>query len=108
MANFGISEKIGKIETFISENLKIFGYDLNFLVQDYGHVASDRKLHPIRFSSHTIDRTLNQLDWVTNQAKSRNDNFTQNLGQARGHILLATTAPKLSSHSCHGSDITCK
>ena len=33
MANFGISEKIEKIETFISENLKIFGYDLNFLTQ---------------------------------------------------------------------------
>ena len=32
MANFGISEKIEKIETFISENLKIFGYDLNFLI----------------------------------------------------------------------------
>ena len=29
MANFGISEKI---ETFISENFKIFGYDLNFLM----------------------------------------------------------------------------
>ena len=27
LANFGISEKI---ETFISENLKIFGYDFNF------------------------------------------------------------------------------
>ena len=32
MANFGISEKIEKIETFISENLKIFGYDLNILI----------------------------------------------------------------------------
>ena len=32
MASFGIGEKIEKIETFISENLKIFGYDLNFLI----------------------------------------------------------------------------
>ena len=32
MAIFGISEKIEKIETFISENLKIFGYDFNFLI----------------------------------------------------------------------------
>ena len=30
MANFGVSEKI---ETFISENLKILGYDLNFLTR---------------------------------------------------------------------------
>ena len=32
LANFGINEKIEKIETFISENLKIFGYDLNILI----------------------------------------------------------------------------
>ena len=30
LANFAISEKI---ETFISENLKIFGYDVNFLTR---------------------------------------------------------------------------
>ena len=33
LANFGVSEKIEKIETFTSEDLKIFGYDLNFLTQ---------------------------------------------------------------------------
>ena len=33
MANFGISGEIEKIETFISENLEIFGYDLNFLTR---------------------------------------------------------------------------
>ena len=31
--NFGMSEKSEKIEPFISENLKIFGYDLNFLTR---------------------------------------------------------------------------
>ena len=51
-------------------------------------------------STHTIDRAPNQLDRVPDQVNFWNDNCTQ--------MLLATTAPRLISHLCHGSDATCE
>ena len=45
--------------------------DVQTVASNFGdQISGDRQLHPIRSSSHTIDRAPNQLDWVTDQVKS--------------------------------------
>ena len=64
MANFGISEKIEKIETSISENLKIFGYDLNFLIWTPLTRGEDQES---KICLNTLLKLTNQIEALASQ-----------------------------------------
>ena len=65
LGNFGISEKIEKIETFISENLKIFGYDLNFLMWTPPILISEMiKFYPHMVLSRWFIWRFQEPDWL--------------------------------------------
>ena len=58
--NVGMSDQIEKIETFISENLKIFGFDPNILIWTPPHTVFS-----ILYSLCPVNRCLRRVTMIT-------------------------------------------
>ena len=74
LANFVISEKIEKIETFISENLKIFGYDLNILIWTPPYIQEENIEIPDGTTIYEPENLNYQEVWFNNKFS-----FTQHI-----------------------------